>query len=167
MKWIFRFLTLASLGVALALPFFIKDKTGSPMWRLPLPEGTETPTLMTMDKKLPEQEVVRQVYKWRDAEGVLQYSDAPPPEGVNVDVISVSNKTNIIQSVPTEKKEEPQVATGSPRDALPPETRKTLEDAENKDTLSFERALNLMDEAKAVRDLMNERNKQLQQVNGG
>lgn len=39
------------------------------------------------------------VYKWRDAEGVLQYSNRPPPEGVDARVVEINPDTNMIGAV--------------------------------------------------------------------
>ncbi|WP_020409956.1 DUF4124 domain-containing protein [Hahella ganghwensis] len=135
------------------------------MWSLPFLKDQDTPTLIQLDKKLPEKEVVRQVYKWKDSEGVWQYSDAPPPEGTEVATLSVSNKANIIQSVKVPE-EEPE-NTISPTSQISSEAQKTLEEAADEDVLSFDRALNIMEEAKAVRELMNARNQHLNEIAGG
>ncbi len=135
------------------------------MWSLPFLKGQDTPTLIQLDKRMPEEEVIRQVYKWKDKDGVWQYSDAPPPEGVEVATLSVSNKANIIQSTKIPKDETEAGSGQSPQ--ISADAQKTLEDAAEEDVLSLERALNIMEEAKAVRELMNARNQHLNEIAGG
>ncbi len=106
-------------------------------------------------------EVISRVYKWQDADGIWQYSDAPPPEGVAVETLSVSNQTNIIQSVAV-----PAEQPASPREQISEKSRQRLEEAEQQDLLSLDRAKNIMDEAKAVQELMNTRNQQLNNLSG-
>jgi hypothetical protein len=59
-----------------------------------------------------------QVYKWTDAQGVVHYSDAPPPTAqpnVQQVRISGSDRPHAIEGDATD-------ATGKPADAAPPET---------------------------------------------
>lgn len=42
------------------------------------------------------------VYKWKDAKGVMQYSDYPP-EGVKYEVVKVKSGTSVTQKSPEEK----------------------------------------------------------------
>ncbi len=164
MKWIFRFLTIGSLCAALAVPFFIKDGTGSSMWSLPFINSQNAPTLLKVDQ-LPEKEVVRDVYKWQDQNGVWQYSDVPPPEGIQTSKLQVSNKTNVIQSFKPPQPDTPETVAATPE--ISKEAQATLDEAKDEDLLSFERASNIVNEAKAVAELMNARNQQLQQISGG
>ncbi|OZG74812.1 DUF4124 domain-containing protein [Hahella sp. CCB-MM4] len=135
------------------------------MWSLPFLRDQNTPTLIQLDKRLPEEEVVREVFKWKDSNGVWQYSDEPPPEGTAVSTLSVSNKANIIQATKIPK-DDPTTGEGQPLD-ISADAKKTLEEAADEDVLSLDRALNIMEEAKAVRELMNARNQQLKEVAGG
>ncbi len=36
------------------------------------------------------------VYKWKNPEGVWQYTQEPPPEGVEYEVIEVTHDTNVL-----------------------------------------------------------------------
>ena len=134
------------------------------MWSLPFLNSQNAPTLLQVDK-LPEEEVVREVYKWQDENGVWQYSDMPPPEGTQTAKLKVSNKTNIIQSFKPPQPEDTDTSTAS--SAISPAAKATLEEASEQDVLSFDRAANIVNEAKAVAELMNARNQQLQQITGG
>ena len=46
-----------------------------------------------------------QVYKWRDKNGVMQFSNTPPPDSVRGEKIELNPNNNIIQAVKVEKKE--------------------------------------------------------------
>jgi len=41
------------------------------------------------------------VYKWRDAEGTVQITDEPPPEGTKFEKLEYQNDANVVPSVPT------------------------------------------------------------------
>jgi hypothetical protein len=61
----------------------------------PLVEGTplEGPVRSTLG--------TTRVYKWRDADGVMQITDEPPPEGTNFEELEYQNDANVVPSVPT------------------------------------------------------------------
>ena len=40
------------------------------------------------------------VYKWRDADGVTQITDEPPPEGTKYEKLEYQNDANVVPSVP-------------------------------------------------------------------
>jgi len=157
MKWFFRLLTLGSLTAILALPFYMDNPVGiNGMFG----SGSASPTPVLSVGQPLEKKIVREVYKWRDKNGVLQYSDVPPAQGTRSDIIAVSNQTNIIQSVPSEPEPSPVDA----KNQLSVKSKKTLDEAEQKDLLSLDRAKNIIDEAKAVRELMENRNQGLEKL---
>ena len=170
MKWVFRALTLVSLMAALALPLFIQDRQGNNLPGISLPGADKAPALVRVPESL-EPEVKRQVYKWRDAGGILHYGDTPP-DGVTYETLTVSNRVNVIKSIPVKRPQAEDsagmtaAAEVTPKAMLPPATQEVLEDAEKKDVLSVDRALHIMEEAKAVRDLMEARNQQLEHLVG-
>lgn len=57
---------------------------------------------------LTEKEV--EVYKWVDEHGVTQFSNSPPPEGVEPETIVLSRDTNVIGAITIPEKE-PEVAS--------------------------------------------------------
>jgi len=135
------------------------------MWSLPFFNSQNAPALLQVDK-LPEKEVVREVYKWQDENKVWQYSDVPPPEGTQTAKLKISNRnTNIIQSIKPPELKNPGTLTATAIDS--PAAKATLEEASDKSVLSFDRAANIVNEAKAVAELMNARNQQLQHITGG
>ena len=44
--------------------------------------------------------VATRVYKWRDADGVWQITDEPPPEGTKFEKLEYVNDANVVPSVP-------------------------------------------------------------------
>ncbi len=156
MKWIYRGLTLLLLAVAIGLPFFIDNKQGEPMLSLP----------STQDL-LPQQATsanTRTVYKWQDQHGVWHYGDTPPSEhGKGFDRIELRTDTNLIQGLkPAEKK--PAEATATP-EPTPTGKAPAMTDS-NEDLMSLDRLKNVMNDAKAARDMMEQRNDQLKQLTG-
>lgn len=59
----------------------------------PLVEGTplEGPVRSTLG--------TTRVYKWRDADGVVQITDEPPPEGTKFEKLEYQNDANVVPSV--------------------------------------------------------------------
>ena len=47
-----------------------------------------------------------QVYKWRDKEGVMQFSNEPPPNDVDVQQIELDPNSNVLEAVKAPVKEE-------------------------------------------------------------
>jgi hypothetical protein len=52
-----------------------------------------------------EEGVSQVIYKWTDAKGVLQYSNTPPPKGVDAEVVKVDPNANLIPAVTVPQKE--------------------------------------------------------------
>jgi len=46
-----------------------------------------------------------QVYKWRDKNGVMQFSNTPPPASVKGERVELNPNSNIIKAIKVEKKE--------------------------------------------------------------
>jgi hypothetical protein len=60
----------------------------------PLVEGTP------LESTVRETLGTTRVYKWRDANGVWQISDEPPPEGTKFEKLEYQNDANVVPSVP-------------------------------------------------------------------
>lgn len=61
-------------------------------------------TSVTTDKKVT-------VYKWRDENGVLQFSSTPPPEGGPADTVELRPDTNLVKALKVPE-EEPEKKSG-------------------------------------------------------
>ncbi len=46
-----------------------------------------------------------QVYKWRDKNGVMQFSNTPPPDSAKSEKVELNPNSNIIKAIKVEKKE--------------------------------------------------------------
>ena len=55
-------------------------------------------TNVTTDKKV-------QVYKWRDEHGVMQFTNTPPPEAQQVELVELRPDTNIVKAVEVPEEE--------------------------------------------------------------
>ncbi len=161
MKWIYRLMTFAILAAAITFPFFMDNHEGEPMLSLPSASDFIPPVLKPEAGSLSDAYSggERTVYKWQDEHGTWHYGDLPPENAQQpVATISVNTQTNIIQSVPVEQ---PAEAASASISASSQYTAPT--DAE---LLSLDRAMNILNETKAVRDVMESRNSQLNAIVG-
>lgn len=84
--------------------------TGQPPWELvdlPAGAGVDIPAELPGIGEIPEPpqlpdsvsealpEDTETVYRWRDADGVVQYSNRPPPDGVDARIMEVDPDTNL------------------------------------------------------------------------
>ena len=164
MKWIYRIFTLGILAAALIGPFFINKPDGEPIMNFPTTDNFNPAKLLSSDK--PEATGTASfspssatVYKWKDAQGQWNYGDQPPSDNPTVSTLQVDTNTNIIQSLKIEPEvPEEEITSVKAKQKLP----ERLSDGE----LSFENAVNALDDAKLVRDMMESRNDQLKAIVG-
>ena len=71
------------------------------------PEPPKNLTNVTTDQKV-------QVYKWRDKHGVMQFTNTPPPEARQAELIELAPNTNVIKAVEVPE-EEPETKPSRPR----------------------------------------------------
>ncbi len=167
MKYITRFITLSLLAAAIIVPFFIKTGDGGPTLGMPtaddfipdklLPDsltGNKSETSSNSSKMSSTQTF----HKWQDENGQWHYGDTPPPGSQNVTDVSVNTQANIIQAV----KVESEFDKVKPLEAEKPKLSKTLTDGK----LTIDDAMNVMNDASAVRDMMEHRNKALESIAG-
>lgn len=154
MKWIYRIVSIVILGVAIGLPFFMDNKQGKPMLSLPSVDDI-TPDIPDANTLTGGERVY---YKWQDQYGQWHFGDEPP-EGVKPIPVSVNVNANIIQSTPVEEPEIEPVY--GPEGAMP--SKGGYQAPGSKDeVLTLDRALNIVNDAHAVKDMMNARNKALE-----
>lgn len=158
MKWIYRLFTAIILIAAMTIPFVMKNKQGEPMMSLPSFNDLSPSAIISNAPSLPSD---RTVYKWKDQNGVWHYGDQPP-EGIQFSTLVVNDQTNIIKSTPIPEKPAPTPATiASSENKAGYKVPKN-----NEDVLTLDRALNIVDDAHAVRDMMEQRNQQLNTLTG-
>jgi len=156
---LFAKLMLAALVLAMLLPFTLLKRDDGRTWmsfgdfRLPEFPTLSLPKAPKVDRitdsvNLGAGEVV--IYEWKDSEGAIQFSNQPPPEGVEYQVRQFDPNANVIQSVKppsvtteTASVEADGAATGVPEEPL--------------STYTPEGVKKLMDNARNVEKLLNQR----------
>jgi len=157
MKWIYRLLTVVMLCGALAVPFFINNQEGEPMLSLPKPSDLLPGAGSQNTRHIPAISGSQTVYKWQDKDGVWHYGDTPPTDISHVSTLEVNSNTNLIQGMEVET---------SPAEVVTDAPQSNPVQAPEQDVLSMDRALNILNEAKAVKGLMEARNEQLNTIVG-
>lgn len=148
------------------LPFtFLKGKDGKPLMnfgnlKLPelsmpdLPKSSGSNNDVTISSGSPNS-----IYEWKDAEGNLQFSNSPPAEGIEYTVREYDPNTNVIQSIElpaeeTEASTEPQT------------NQKIISSEDPSDVYSPEGVKKLIDDAKNIENILNDRLKKQQATIG-
>ena len=100
------------------------------------------------------------IYEWKDAEGNLQFSNSPPAEGIEYSVREYDPNTNVIQSIelPAEETE----ASGTE----PQTNQKIISSGDPGDVYSPDRVKKLIDDAKNIENILNDRLKKQQATIG-
>lgn len=154
LRYINRLLLLILL-LAVIFPFTFPLKDGRPLlsWSdIQLPRKPDIdiklPTLSAAGEanpSTPSQSVI--LYRWRDGNGGLQFSNLQPPQGVAYEIIKVNPETNLVQGVGTEDNVMAERTDGdtagpalpSPLSVSPEEAAQLLEEARRIQALSEER----------------------------
>jgi hypothetical protein len=89
-----------------------------------------------------------QVYKWRDENGIMQFSNTPPPTGGDAEQIELNPNKNIVQAVKIPEKEETE------------EVAKT----ESPSPYSVKGMKKVMNDAKGVESLLDKRHEEQQKM---
>jgi len=97
-----------------------------------------------------------EVYRWQDDEGMWHFSDEPPVKQVALDPVKLQPDRNLIQGL--RNKEPAQEASAEPEQDQPGM------DLPLPTTIPIKDIPKLLDDARKVQDLMNERQKQLEKV---
>ena len=90
-----------------------------------------------------------QVYRWSDENGVMQFSNTPPPTGTNAEQIVLDPNSNLLQAVKIpEKKEEP----------------KQVAKTESTNPYSVKGMKKVMDDARGVEKMLQQRHEEQQKM---
>ena len=162
MKWYYRFIVVAILAAAIVGPYFIKKPDGKPIMELPtasdfMPDKLLTNTASSGDNNTASS-YGQTYYKWQDDQGQWHYGDQPPTSSGKVSTLQVNPNTNIIQSLKIEPEIEEQPQQANQQQTLP----SRLSNGE----ISFDNAVNVLNDATLVRDMMESRNEQLKALVG-
>jgi len=155
-------LLIAVLVISLLLPFtLLKGNDGKPLISftdLKLPDMLKIPE--DIQNSVGEsQDGDDVIYKWTDAEGSLQFSNSPPPEGVTYTVLDYDPNLNVIQAV--------SVPANEPEAVLEIEPEKKTTSAEDIGSpYSVEKIEKLFEDANNIEKLLNQRLKNQEAVIG-
>jgi hypothetical protein len=89
-----------------------------------------------------------QVYKWRDKNGVMQFSNTPPPNSIKGEKVELNPNSNIIQAIKVENKE----------------TVKKEASIKAPSPYSVKGMKKVMDDARGVEDLLKNRHENQQEM---
>jgi len=89
-----------------------------------------------------------QVYKWRDKNGVMQFSNTPPQGTTNAEQVELNPNSNLIQAVKNKVKEEP----------------KQVVQAESPKPYSIQGMKEVMDDARGVEEMLQKRHEEQQKM---
>jgi hypothetical protein len=100
------------------------------------------------------------IYKWTDADGVLQYTNVPPSQGINAEIVQVDSNTNLIPAVTASQSE----AEAVPLVTVPAVAEKLPAGPDQPFPYTPEQVKKTMDDARNVQQMMNEKLEKQQQV---
>lgn len=166
---LFGKLLIATLVIGLLLPFTIlKGKDGKPLMsfsslKMPemgLPDVPSLPKSTSTGLTTGAGSDNTVIYQWKDSSGSIQFTNSLPPEGVEYTVKGYDPDTNVIQSVklPEETSEEEQVVQTEKKLPSEPDGLASV--------YSPEKVNKLIDDAKNVEKLLNDRLKQQNAIMG-
>jgi hypothetical protein len=159
-------LIFAALFIAVLLPFtLLKGTDGRPLMsvgdlKMPgfsLPESVKDVKI----PKLPSNDSSNQdiVYQWYDAEGNLNFTTQPPPEGIQYTMKGYDPRTNLIQSVKIE--EEAEVSDSEQNDNAEVKSASDIGSPYSPDKIE-----KLFNDSKNVEKLLNDRMKRQEALIG-
>jgi hypothetical protein len=91
-----------------------------------------------------------QVYKWRDQDGVMQFSSKPPPDTHNAEQIVLHPDSNVVQAVTVGEKETAQPVAKTENLAATPYSIKGMKQ--------------VVDDAKGIEEMLQQRDEQQQKI---
>ena len=139
-------LMLALLVLAVLLPFTIlKDQNGKTLMSfsdIGLPDFSMPSLSSNKVKSAVGGSKTDMFYQWQDADGTIQFTTEPPPEGVEYTIKKYNPDTNLIKAVSLPEEEEPVAEPGVASEGQQPkiqigspysteEVKKLIEDAQN------------------------------------
>jgi len=149
-------LLISVLVIGILLPFTVlKGTDGKPLLSLTdlhSPDMAKLPG--TIDNFGGEPQDGKEViYKWTDGEGNLQFSNSPPPEGIEYTVKDYDPNLNVIQAVGVKPDEPEKILESQPEEKVtsmeevgnpysPEKIEKLFEDAKNIEKLLSQRLNN-------------------------
>lgn len=103
------------------------------------------------------------VYKWQDKDGAWHFSNQPPPKGVASKVVTYRSDSNLTQAPKAPAEPAPTGPAAQPATTTPPPADSNLPLLPITDP---ERVKQLIDDAKNVQQLLDNRQQQIEQQSG-
>lgn len=152
------FIMCVLVVIAFAGAMLMKKPDGTPFMESPLDLFSTSSTGSQNNE--PSINTTQSFYKWQDDEGTWHYSDQPQA-GKNIETVTVNTNANLIQGLRIEKKKEqvivekkPEVKAESSAIGLPM-------------TVPLEKVSKMLEDANNMQQLMDNRNKQIEQATRG
>jgi hypothetical protein len=152
------FIMCVLVVIAFAGPMLMKKPDGTPFMESPLDLFSTSSTGSQNNES--SINTTQSFYKWQDDEGTWHYSDQPQA-GKNIETVTVNTNANLIQGLRIEKKKEQvivekkaEVKAESSAIGLPM-------------TVPLEKVSKMLEDANNMQQLMDNRNKQIEQATRG
>lgn len=167
---LFGKLLIAALVIGFLLPFTIlKGKDGKPLMsfsdlempEMGLPDLPSLPESATSGLKSESGSENTVIYQWKDSTGSIQFSDSPPPEGVEYTVKGYNPNANVIQSVKLPEAKTEEVDVTEKKDEKQPSVPEDLTSVYAPGKVN-----KLIDDSKNIEKLLNDRLKQQNAIIG-
>lgn len=152
------FIMCVLVVIAFAGPMLMKKPDGTPFMESPLDLFSTSSTGSQNNES--SLNTSQSFYKWQDDEGTWHYSDQPQA-GKNIETVTVNTNANLIQGLRIEKKKEQVIVekksepkAESPAIGLPM-------------TVPLDKVSKMLEDANNMQQLMDNRNKQIEQATRG
>ncbi len=161
---LFAKLLIAALVLAVLLPFtLLKGKDGRPLMSfdslkapdISVPELPDSVKMPELESQPGGKDIV---YQWRDENGMLHFTSDPPPAGMKYTVKGYDPNANLIQSI------EPEPEVVADTSSAGPDQNQISLDVGN--PYSPENVKKLVDDAKQIQKILNDRYKQQEAIMG-
>jgi hypothetical protein len=154
-------LMIAAVVLAVLMPFtFLKGKDGNPLMsldRLKAPE-LSMPQLAgdNISRGTGREDII---YQWRDADGEINFTSSPPPEGIQYTSKGYDPDTNLIQSISVKEEQSEILET-------PAAATQIKKPADIGNPYSPQNVEKLINDAQGVQQVLNDRLKQQEALIG-
>jgi sporulation protein YlmC with PRC-barrel domain len=147
------FIMLVLVAIAFAGPMLMKKPDGTPFMEAPWQSSDSSNSAPSINSN-------QSFYKWQDEDGTWHYSDQPQV-GKNIETVTVNINTNLIQGLRIEKKEEKVIE----KEVKKPEPESPSIPLPM--TVPMEKVSKMLEDASNMQQVMDNRNKQIEQATRG
>jgi hypothetical protein len=152
------FIMCVLVVIAFAGPMLMKKPDGTPFMESPLDLFSTSSTGSQNNES--SINTTQSFYKWQDDDGTWHYSDQPQA-GENIETVTVNTNANLIQGLRIEKKKEQVIVEKKP------EAKAESSAIGLPMTVPLEKVSKMLEDANNMQQLMDNRNKQIEQATRG